>query len=185
MRANLSFSCSRISALPEADQALLYERYYPLALGSAAVEVYRPPGGRQPQRRPEPHCGFIDTVAGPDGALRTFPLYGLRAVKAGVVYFLLMFAVGWILGAIRELWAAPHLGRVEATLLEAIIMLIAMIVAARWVIRRFEIPQTTPATTAIDLVALGVLIPAEIAGVVFVRRLSFQDYFSSFLTAPA
>ena len=78
-----------------------------------------------------------------------------------------------------------HLGRVEATLLEAIIMLIAMIVAARWVIRRFEVPQTTPATTAIGLVALGVLIPAEIAGVVFVRRLSFQDYFSSFLTAPA
>jgi len=78
-----------------------------------------------------------------------------------------------------------HLGRVEATLLEAIIMLIAMIVAARWVIRRFEVPQTTPATTAIGLVALGVLIPAEIAGVVFVQGLSFQDYFSSFLTAPA
>jgi len=34
------------------------------------------------------------------------------------------------------------------------------------------------------LVALGVLIPAEIAGVVIVRGLSFQDYFSSFLTAP-
>jgi hypothetical protein len=108
----------------------------------------------------------------------------LRAVKAGVVYFLLMFAVGWILGPIRELWAVPHFGRVEATLLEATIMLVAMVLAARWVIRRFEVRQTPPATIAIGLVALGVLIPAEIAGVVFVRGLSFQDYFSSFLTAP-
>jgi hypothetical protein len=108
----------------------------------------------------------------------------LRAVKAALVYFLLMFAVGWTLGPIRELWAVPHLGRVEATLLEAIIFLIAMVVAARWVIRRFEVPQTTPATISIGLVALGLLIPAEIAGVVFLRKLSFQDYFSSFLTAP-
>ena len=108
----------------------------------------------------------------------------MRAVKAGVVYFLLIFAIGWILGPIRELWAVPHFGRVEATLLEAIIMLIAMVVAARWVIRRFEVPQTTPATIAIGLVALGLLIPAEIAGVVFVRGLFLQDYFSSFLTAP-
>jgi len=102
----------------------------------------------------------------------------LREVKAGVVYFLLMFAVGWILGPIRELWTVPHSGRVTATLLEAVIMLIAMVAAARWVIRQFEVPQTTAATTAIGL------IPAEIAGVVFVRGLSFQDYFSSFLTAP-
>ena len=102
----------------------------------------------------------------------------MRAVKAGVVYFLLMFAVRWILGPIRELWTVPHSGRVTATLLEAVIMLIAMVAAARWVIRQFEVPQTTAATTAIGL------IPAEIAGVVFVRGLSFQDYFSSFLTAP-
>jgi hypothetical protein len=108
----------------------------------------------------------------------------LRAVEAGVVYFLLMFAVGWILGPIRELWAMPYLGRVTATLIEAMIMLIAMVAAARWVIRRFEVPQTTAATIAIGLVALGLLIPAEIAGVVFVRGLPLQDYFSSFLTVP-
>ena len=66
----------------------------------------------------------------------------MRAFKAGVVHFLLVFAVGWILGPIRELWAVPHFGRMAATLFEAVIMLIAMIVAARWVIRRFEVPLT-------------------------------------------
>jgi hypothetical protein len=31
----------------------------------------------------------------------------MRALKAGVVCFLLVFAIGWISGPIRELWAVP------------------------------------------------------------------------------
>ena len=38
----------------------------------------------------------------------------MRILKAGVIYFLLLFALGWILGPIRELWAGaevrPHDG---------------------------------------------------------------------------
>jgi hypothetical protein len=108
----------------------------------------------------------------------------MRALKAGVVYFLLVFAVGWILGPIRELWAVPRFGRMAAILVEAVIMLIAMIVAARWVIRRFSVPQTFGATMSMGLVALGILLPAEIAGVVWVRRLSLHEYVASLVTAP-
>ena len=68
----------------------------------------------------------------------------MRALKAGVIYFLLVFAVGWVLGPIRELWAVPHFGRVAAMLSEAVIMLVAMIVAARWVIRRFRRASNAP-----------------------------------------
>jgi hypothetical protein len=70
-------------------------------------------------------------------------------LKAGVIYVLLVFALGWILGPIRELWAVPRFGRIAAMLSEAVIMLIAMIVAARWVIRRFRVPQAFGATLAI------------------------------------
>ena len=87
----------------------------------------------------------------------------MRALKAGLIYFLLVFAVGWILGPIRELWAVPYVGRVAATLSEATILLIAMTVAARWVIRRFEVPQTLSDTLSIGLIAIGLLFPAEIA----------------------
>jgi hypothetical protein len=68
--------------------------------------------------------------------------------------------------------------------LEAVIMLIAMIVAARWVIRRLSVPQTLGSTVSMGLVALGILLPAEIAGVVWVRRLSPHEYLGSFATAP-
>src|SRR5712675_692213 len=93
----------------------------------------------------------------------------MRALKAGVIYFLLVFAVGWILGSIRELWAVPHFGRVAAILSEAVIILIAMIVAARWVIRRFHVSRTLPATISMGIVAIGLLLPAEIVGVHWVR----------------
>jgi hypothetical protein len=87
----------------------------------------------------------------------------MRALKAGAVYFLLLFAVGWVLGPIRELWAVPRFGRLTALLFEAVIMLIAMIISARWVMRRFEVHQTLGSTILMGVVALGILVPAEIA----------------------
>jgi hypothetical protein len=89
----------------------------------------------------------------------------MRTLKAGIIYFLLVFLVGWILGPIRELWAVPHFGRIPAMLSEAVIMLIAIIVSARWVIRRFDVPQALGATIPIGLIAIGLLFPAEIAAI--------------------
>ena len=93
----------------------------------------------------------------------------MRTLKAGAVYFLLLFAVGWVLGPIRELWAVPRFGRLTALLFEAVIMLIAMTISARWVIRRFDMPQTLGATIPMGLIAIGLLVPTEIAGVLLVR----------------
>jgi hypothetical protein len=108
----------------------------------------------------------------------------MRALKAGLTYFLLVFALGWVLGPTRELWAVPRFGRVAALLIEAIIMLIAMMVSSRWVMRRFEVHQTLGSTIAMGLVALGILLPAEIAGALWVRGLSLDEYLASFVTAP-
>jgi hypothetical protein len=108
----------------------------------------------------------------------------MRTFKAGAIYFLLVFALGWVLGPIRELWAVPRFGRVTALLIEAVIMLIAMIISARWVMRRFEVHRTLGSTILMGLVALGILAPAEIAGALWVRRLSLNEYLASFGTAP-
>jgi hypothetical protein len=108
----------------------------------------------------------------------------MQVLKAGVVYFLIVFAAGWILGPIRELWAVPRLGRMTAMLLEAVIMLTAMTVAAHWVIRRFSVLQTFGSTISVGLVAVGILAPAKLAGVVWVRGLSLHEYLGSFVTIP-
>ena len=108
----------------------------------------------------------------------------MRVLKAGAVYFLIMFGVGWILGPIRELWAVPRFGRLTGVLLEAVIMLVVMAVSARWVIRRFHVKPTFGSTISIGLVALGILVPAELAGVAWVRDLSLPGYLASFMTGP-
>jgi hypothetical protein len=108
----------------------------------------------------------------------------VRTLKAAAIYFLLVFAVGWVLGPIRELWAVPHFGRMTGVLLEAPIMLIAMIISARWVIRRFDVSRALGTTISMGLVAVGILAVAEIAGVFWVRRLSLQEYLGSLVTAP-
>jgi hypothetical protein len=106
----------------------------------------------------------------------------MRTLKAGAIYFLLVFAVGWVLGPVRELWVVPSFGRVTGVLLEAPIMLIAMIISARWVIRRFDVSRTLNATILVGLAALGILAVAEIAGVLLLRRLSLQEYLGSLVT---
>jgi hypothetical protein len=73
------------------------------------------------------------------------------------------------LGPIRELCAVPRFGRVTALLGEAVMMLIAMIVSSRWVIRCFSVPVTFGSTIPMGLVALGILAPAEIVGALWVR----------------
>jgi hypothetical protein len=108
----------------------------------------------------------------------------MRIVKAGLIYFLLVFALGWILGPIRELWAVPRFGRVAASLCEAVLMLIAMSISAQWVIRRFDVRPSPPAPIAIGLVALGVLLPAEITGSLWLRGLSPREYLASFANVP-
>jgi hypothetical protein len=108
----------------------------------------------------------------------------MRILKAGAIYFLLLFAIGWILGPIRELWAVPRFGRIAALLMEAVFMLIAMIISARWVMRRFDVHPTLGSTIPVGLVAFGILVPAEIAGVLWVRELSLHEYLESFMTAP-
>jgi hypothetical protein len=65
-----------------------------------------------------------------------------RIVKAAAVYFGLVFGAGFILGPIRILFVVPRFGARVAELMEAPLMLIVVAVAARWVVRRFQLTPT-------------------------------------------
>ena len=47
----------------------------------------------------------------------------MRIVKAGVLYFALVFGAGFVLGTIRTLWIVPRLGTRMAEMMETPIML--------------------------------------------------------------
>jgi hypothetical protein len=62
-----------------------------------------------------------------------------RVFIAGAVYFLILFAFGFILGTIRVTLIAPRFGVLTATLAEVPVMLAAAYFVCRWVIRRWNV----------------------------------------------
>ncbi|MEO1070114.1 MAG: hypothetical protein AAFW95_13515, partial [Cyanobacteria bacterium J06638_6] len=82
-------------------------------------------------------------------------------LKAGLLYFAIVFGVGFILGPIRVLWAVPRFGTRVAELMEMPFMFVAIVLAALWVMRRLSVPPGFWTRLCIGGVALGFLLLAE------------------------
>jgi hypothetical protein len=103
----------------------------------------------------------------------------MRILKAGTLYFALVFGAGFALGFIRVLWAVPRFGVRMAELMEAPIMLAITIVAARWIVRRLALPLTLSSRLGMGCVALALLLAAEFTLVLWLRGLSLSEYFAN------
>jgi hypothetical protein len=78
-----------------------------------------------------------------------------RALIAATVYFLALFALGFVLGTIRVLFVAPQIGVLRATLLEVPAMLTAAFFLCRWTAARW---QVSPALAARWVMGLWFLV---------------------------
>jgi hypothetical protein len=102
------------------------------------------------------------------------------AFKAGAVYFLLLYVIGFLLGATRELLLAPRFGVVVASALEALPMLAAIFHFAPLIARRFGIPPKSGGRMLMGFSGLTLLIGAEIAMTRAMRGLSPQEWLAHF-----
>jgi len=103
----------------------------------------------------------------------------MQILKAGVLYFALVFGAGFVLGTIRVLLLVPSLGARTAELIETPIMLVVTILAARWVARRLALPPKPATRLGVGFVALAVLIAAELTIVLWLRGLTVRQYFAN------
>jgi hypothetical protein len=103
----------------------------------------------------------------------------MRLLKAGLTYFALTFAAGFVLGTIRTLWVVPRFGVRTAELMEMPLMLLITILAARWTVRRLRVPPQASTRLAVGLIALGLLLAAEFTVVLGLRGLTMAEYLSS------
>ena len=78
----------------------------------------------------------------------------MQILKAGALYFSLVFGVGFVLGAVRTLWIVPRLGTRKAELMEMPIMLFVIILAARWTLEQFSPPFTATRQMSVGFLAL-------------------------------
>jgi len=103
----------------------------------------------------------------------------LPILKAGVLYFVLVFGAGFVLGTIRTLWVVPRFGMRIAELMETPIMLVVTIVAARWIVHRLAVPSVPSSRLGMGFVALGLMLVAEFGFVLWLRGLSIREYLAS------
>jgi type IV secretory pathway TrbD component len=100
----------------------------------------------------------------------------MRIVKAGVLYFVVVFGAGFVLGPFRILWVAPRIGTRMAELLESPIMFVITIVAARSIVRKLAVPSTLSSRLGMGGIGLGLTLIAEFTLVLWLRGLSIRDY---------
>lgn len=99
-----------------------------------------------------------------------------QTLQAGVLYFALVFASGFVLGAIRTLWIVPRVGTRTAELIETPIMFAVVVFAARWVARRFLSSPVVATRIVFGLIALGLLLIAECGVVLWLRGQTIRKY---------
>lgn len=105
-------------------------------------------------------------------------LTAMRTLKAGAAYFALVFGTGFVLGTIRTLWVVPQLGIRTAELMEAPFMLVAIWLAGGWIGRRFSLGKSQAPHVGVGVVALALLLAAEITMGIAVQGLSLFDVFT-------
>jgi hypothetical protein len=101
------------------------------------------------------------------------------SIDAGGLYFAFVFGTGFVLGIVRTVWVVPHVGTRKAELMEAPIMLVVTIMAARWIVLRLAIPPAPSARLEMGCIALILMFVAEFSLVLWFRKLTIREYFAS------
>ncbi|WP_225314297.1 hypothetical protein [Marinobacter halotolerans] len=102
----------------------------------------------------------------------------VRLVKVAAIYFAVVFGVGFLLGPIRVLWLEPRLGVRAAELIEAPFMLVAIILAGRWVGRRLCPSHGPSFRLSVGLLAAGLVLAADVGVGVGLRDMSVTEVFT-------
>lgn len=102
-----------------------------------------------------------------------------QSINAGLAYFALVFGAGFALGALRVSLLVPHFGERLSELGEMPLMFAVVVMAARFVTRRFAVPFSTAARLGTGLLALALLLAAELLLAVVLQERSLADYVAS------
>ena len=103
----------------------------------------------------------------------------MRSLKPAVLYFALVLGAGFVMGTIRVPFLVPRLGERYAELLEMPFMFLAIVLAARYVVRRFALPASLPVRLQVGFAALGMFVVAELLLATALQSRSLVEFTAS------
>jgi hypothetical protein len=110
---------------------------------------------------------------------------GSRAVRilmSSALYFAFVFGVGFAMGPVRVMWLEPQLGKTMAVLCEVPILVVAMIVAARWATAKIRPGASLFSLAAVGGVALILQQIADFAVGIALRGITLPEQLAYFGT---
>lgn len=103
-----------------------------------------------------------------------------RAATAGILYFALVFGLGFLLGIIRVIWLEPMAGTILAVVIELPFMLAASWFICLFLIRRFHIERQINERLIMGLVAFGLLMLGELLLSMSLQNMSAIGFLQKF-----
>ena len=100
-------------------------------------------------------------------------------LRASLVYFVLTFGAGFVLGPLRILFLVPRVGARTAELIEMPVMVGITWLAARWVTQKFSVPPERGPRLSVGVMAGALLLLAEFTLVLRLRGLTLEEYFAT------
>jgi hypothetical protein len=107
----------------------------------------------------------------------------LAAIRAGFVYFIVVFAVGFALGTLRYLVIIPAIGELAAVALELPVMLVVSWLACGAILRSFALPARLGVRLVMGVTAFSLVMAAEAALAVFGFGRTLAVYLQSYETS--
>ena len=108
----------------------------------------------------------------------------MKVLQAALLYFTIVFGIGFILGPIRVLVVAPAFGEAGAVLCEAPILLAVMWYAARYVPHRVGIPDNRSSMVTMGILAAALVLAADFLVGFALRGMTWDSQFA-YLRAAA
>ena len=103
----------------------------------------------------------------------------MRRIKASVLYFVIVLGTGFILGTIRVPFLVPRLGERYAELSEMPIMFVVIIMAARYIVKRFDLAPDFAIRLQVGFLALAFSVAAELVLATMIQTRSIAQYIAS------
>ena len=103
----------------------------------------------------------------------------MSRTKAIGMYFGIVLGTGLALGVVRVPFLVPRLGERYAELLEMPIMLLVIVLAARYVVKRFNLAPDPVIRLQVGFAALAVSVAAELLLATVLQSQSLTQYLSS------